>query len=52
MGDHAPRHVHVFDSSGEFMGRVVIGTMTPMERWDPPRDLIQVLRDMVEKGEL
>ena len=52
IGDHGPRHVHVFDSSGEFMGRIILETMTPMDAWNPPRDLIAILHEMVRKGEL
>ena len=52
VGDHSPRHVHVFDSSGEFMGRVILETMRGMQAWSPPRDLVRILRDMLEKGEL
>ena len=51
LGDHPPRHVHVFKSSGEYMGRVILDTMRGMDQWDPPRDLIRILRDM-KKGEL
>ena len=41
-----------FDSSGEFMGRIILKTMMPLDAWNPPRDLIAILREMVSKGEL
>ena len=52
VGDQQPRHVHVFDSSGEFMGRVILETMRGMESWIPPRDLVGILREMLRKKEL
>ena len=52
VGDHPPRHVHVFDSSGEFLGRVVLDTLRGLDTWNPPRDLLWIVRDMLTKGEL
>jgi len=34
------------------MGRIILETMTPMDAWNPPRDLIAILHEMVRKGEL
>ena len=31
MGDHAPRHVHVFDKNGKAITRVNLETMQPMD---------------------
>ena len=31
MGDHAPRHVHVFDKNGKAITRVNQETMQPMD---------------------
>lgn len=52
IGDHEPRHVHVFDRSGKYLGRVILATMHGLERWQPPRDLIEILREMTREGEL
>jgi len=52
VSDHPPRHVHVFSSSGEFLGRVVLDSMKGLEPWTPPRELVGILREMLKRGEL
>jgi hypothetical protein len=31
IGDHPPRHVHVFDNDGKIITRVNLDTMEPMD---------------------
>ena len=44
IGDHPPRHVHVFNSKGVFLGRLVIDDLTAIEDWKPSRQLIKTMQ--------
>jgi hypothetical protein len=35
IGDHAPRHVHVYDAKGQFLGRLNLETLGGLEDWLP-----------------
>jgi hypothetical protein len=52
IGDHAPRHVHVYDAKGCFLGRFALGEMTGMKSWKPSRDLIKLIRELQKEGRL
>ena len=52
IGDHQPRHVHVYDSKGRFIGRLDINQMAGVEGWTPDRKLIKVVADLREEGRL
>ena len=34
IGDHGPKHVHVYDAKERFLGRLNIERMRGMEGWD------------------
>lgn len=47
IGDHSPRHVHVFDNGGKIITRVNLKTMQPMDVRKIDKkivDLIGILR--------
>ena len=52
IGDHPPRHVHVSDNDGTLLGRVALETLEPLDDWKPPRKVIDIIRDLQEKGRL
>ena len=52
IGDHAPRHVHVSDNNGELLGRVRVDTMEPLDNWQPPRKVLEIIRQLVEEDRL
>jgi hypothetical protein len=53
IGDHDPRHVHVSDQHGEFLGRVNLATFAPLEDgWTPPRKVIKLIQDLQREGRL
>jgi len=52
IGDHSPRHVHVYDSKGRFIGRLDIQAMHGIEGWKPSRKLIKVIRELRSEGRL
>jgi len=37
IGDHKPRHIHVSDSNGELLGRVVLDADEQLDDWKPPK---------------
>jgi hypothetical protein len=52
LGDHDPRHVHVFDGKGNRLGRVVIETGEPLDDWQPNKDVLEIIQDLQEEGRL
>jgi hypothetical protein len=52
IGDHSPRHVHVYDSKGRFIGRLDIQAMRGIEGWKPSRKLIKVIEELRSEGRL
>jgi hypothetical protein len=51
-GDHPPRHVHVYDNDGKLLGRIVLGTMAPLDDWSPPRRVVKILEELEKEGRL
>ena len=52
IGDHAPRHVHIFDADDRFLGRVAIPSGEPLDDWKPTRKLLQILAQLIKEGRL
>ena len=52
LGDHAPRHIHVFDGKGEKLGRVAIHTGEPLDNWRPTRKVLQIINELKNEGRL
>ncbi len=52
IGDHDPRHVHVYDSKGRFLGRFDLDTFTGHEGWKPDRKLLRVIEELQKQGRL
>ena len=52
LGDHPPRHVHISDSDGNLLGRVVAETLTPLDDWTPPRKVLEIIRQLQQEGRL
>ena len=40
IGDHVPRHIHVYDSKHRLMGRLDVDRMVGIEGWVPDRRLV------------
>jgi hypothetical protein len=51
-GDHPPRHVHVSDSGGKLLGRVVIETLQPLDDWTPPRKVLEIIEQLRQEDRL
>jgi hypothetical protein len=52
IGDHVPRHVHVYDSKGRLIGRLDIDRMMGVEGWKPDRKLVKLVYDLKVEGRL
>src|SRR5207249_1958361 len=52
IGDHGPRHVHVYEAKERFLGRLDIERMRGLEGWKPSRKLIKVIEELRKEGRL
>ena len=52
IGDHAPRHVHVFDKNGKLITRVNLETMQPVDILKVDRKILELIRDLLREGRL
>jgi hypothetical protein len=52
IGDHKPRHVHVSDSNGELLGRVVLDADEQLDDWKPPKEVLDLIRQLQNEGRL
>jgi hypothetical protein len=52
IGDHQPRHVHVYDSKDRFLGRVALHPLKGMKGLKPSRDLLKFIAELQKEGRL
>ncbi len=52
IGDHDPRHVHVYDAKGGFMGRLNLNTLIGHEGWNPDKKLLKLITELQKQGRL
>jgi hypothetical protein len=52
IGDHQPRHVHVFDKNGRLISRVNLETMTPMDIPKIESKILELIRELQREGRL
>jgi len=52
IGDHGPRHIHVYDSKHNFIGRLDLDRMVGLEGWMPDRKLIQLIQNLKKEERL
>lgn len=52
IGDHVPRHVHVYDSKGHFLGRLNLETLAGLEDWSPSDTLVGLINELRAEGKL
>ena len=52
IGDHPPRHVHVFDDDGKFITRVNLETMQPMDVPALPKRVTEIIRELQREGRI
>ena len=46
IGDHVPRHVHIYDARGRFIGRLDTAKLVGIESWKPNRKLVKIIMDL------
>jgi hypothetical protein len=46
IGDHAPRHVHVFDNDGKIITRVNLDTMQPMDIEKMDKKIVDLINEL------
>ena len=52
MGDHKPRHVHVFDKNSKLITRVDLETMQAMDIPKIERKVLELIRELQREGRL
>ena len=52
IGDHDPRHVHIYDSKGKFLGRLDLEALVGLEGLSPSDKLVLLIKDLKAKGKL
>ena len=52
IGDHDPRHIHVFDKNGKLITRVNLVTMQPVDIPRVERRILELIRELQNEGRL
>ncbi len=52
IGDHVPRHVHVYDGKGRLIGRLDLDLMKGVEGWIPDKKLVKLVSELRREGRL
>ena len=52
IGDHNPRHIHVFDKNGKLITRVNLDTMEAMDIPKVERRILEIIRQLQNEGRL
>jgi hypothetical protein len=52
IGDHSPRHVHVFDKNGRLVSRVNLETLQPMDTLKIDRRVVDLIRQLQDEHHL
>jgi hypothetical protein len=52
IGDHEPRHVHVFDKNSKLITRVDLETMQAMDIPKIERKVLELIRELQREGRL
>jgi hypothetical protein len=52
IGDHKPRHVHVYTKDSELITRINLETMEPMDIPKVERKILEIIRDLKAEGRL
>jgi hypothetical protein len=52
IGDHPPRHVHVFADNGKFVGRVNLESLLSITGEAVDEKILEVIRELKKEGRL
>jgi hypothetical protein len=50
IGDHPPRHVHVYDDDANFVTRMNLKTMHSMDVFKVDKRIVDLIRDLQQEG--
>jgi len=52
IGDHLPHHVHVYDDDANFITRMNLKTMRPMDVPKVDKKIVDLIRELQREGRL
>ncbi len=52
IGDHVPRHIHVYNDKRRLIGRLDLDRLVGVEGWTPDRKLVKLIQDLKDEGRL
>ncbi len=52
IGDHSPRHLHVFDKNGKLITRFNLETMQAMDIPKVERKIVELIRELQNEGRI
>jgi hypothetical protein len=52
VGDHEPRHVHVYSDKHRLIGRLDIDRLVGVEGWTPDKKLLKLVQDLKDENRL
>ena len=52
IGDHVPRHIHVYNDKRRLIGRLDRDRLVGVEGWTPDRKLVKLIQDLKNEGRL
>jgi hypothetical protein len=52
IGDHEPRHIHVYNDKRRLIGRLDLDRLVGVEGWTPDRKLVKLIQDLKDEGRL
>ena len=52
IGDHQPRHIHVYNTKYRLIGRFDLDKFIGVEGWTPNRKLLKLVQDLKNEGRL
>ncbi len=52
IGDHVPRHIHVYNDKQRLIGRLDVDRLVGVEGWTPDRKLIKLVQDLKNENRL
>ena len=52
IGDHEPRHIHVYNDKRRLIGRLDVDRLIGVEGWTPDRKLLKLIQDLKKEGRL
>jgi hypothetical protein len=52
IGDHPPRHLHVFDKDQKLITRVNLETLQPLDMPTLPKRVAEIIRELQREGHI